>query len=50
MKEMYYQLVLAQKRTCNLDNLAVPLVPGTYRDAVKAMVRAGGYDADGNII
>lgn len=50
MKEMYYQLVLAHKRTCNLDNLDVPLVPATYREAVTAMLRAGGYDADGNII
>lgn len=50
MKEMYYQLVLAHKRTCNEKNIAVPHVPITYRAAVMSMLTAGGYDADGNII
>lgn len=49
MKEMYYKLVIAHKRTCNESNKTVPLVPVTYRAAVLEMLKADGYDADGNV-
>lgn len=49
MKEMYFNLVLAHKRTCNTENKSVPLVPVTYRKAVSEMLKNEGYDDDGNI-
>ena len=49
MAEMYFNLVLAHKRTCNEENKSVTLVPITYRADVLAMLTARGYDADGNV-
>lgn len=49
MKEMYFNLVLAHKRTCNEKNKAVPLVPVTYRKDVSEMLKSKGYDNDGNV-
>ncbi len=48
MAEMYYNLVLAHKRTCNVENTEVKAVPVTYRDDVLALLLERGYDADGN--
>lgn len=50
MIEMYYNLVLAKKRTCNPDNKNVILVPITFRKDVLDLLTLKGYDADGNII
>jgi len=49
MAAMYYNLVLAKKRTCNADNKSVKLVPSTVRAQVMAMLEENGYDADGNM-
>ena len=48
MVEMYFNLVVAGKRTCNLENTAVKQVPANLRDDVLAMLTEKGYDADGN--
>lgn len=50
MIEMYYNLVLAKKRTCNDENKNVILVPITVRKEVLDLLTSKGYDADGNII
>ena len=50
MIEMYYNLVLAKKRTCNPETVGVKLVPVTYRADVLKVLNENGYDADGNII
>ena len=50
MREMYYKLVLAHKRTCNESNKKISIVPITYRAEVLSMLLENGYDADGNII
>ncbi|MGN1013850.1 MAG: CD1375 family protein [Butyricicoccus sp.] len=48
MTELYYNLVLAHKRTCNSENTEIKLVPATVRAAVLELLEANGYDADGN--
>jgi hypothetical protein len=50
MVEMYYQLVLAHKRTCDENNKNVPIVPNTLRPAVLALLIGNGYDKNGNIV
>ena len=47
METMYFNLVLAHKRTCNEKNTEVKLVPATYRATVLSMLTEKGYDADG---
>lgn len=48
MVDMYVALVIAGRRTCNLENKSVPLVPTRYRKAVTTELEALGLDADGN--
>ena len=48
LEKMYYDLVLAHKRTCNKNNKTVKQVPHTYLDIVLQMLTENGYDADGN--
>lgn len=48
MVDMYVGLVIAHRRTCNLENKKVRLVPKIWRDEVLADLTALGYDADGN--
>lgn len=50
MIDMYYNLVLAKKRTCNPETVGVKLVPVTHRADVLKVLNENGYDADGNII
>lgn len=50
MIEMYYQLVLAHRRTCDETNKNVILVPYTYRETVSQMLMSNGYDKNGNIV
>ena len=49
MQDLYVGLVIAHRRTCNLDNKRVRQVPSMWRDAVLGDLKALGYDADGNI-
>lgn len=50
MAEMYFNLVLAKKRTCDETSTAVKLVPITWRAEVLSMLVARGYDANGNTL
>lgn len=50
MAEMYFNLVLAKKRTCDETNTAVKLVPITWRAEVLSMLVARGYDSNGNTL
>lgn len=50
MAEMYFNLVLAKKRTCDETNTVVKLVPVTWRAEVLSMLVARGYDANGNTL
>lgn len=50
MAETYFQLVINHKRTCNVLNKDVKLVPSTLIDAVKVLLEERGYDWDGNRI
>lgn len=50
MERVYYDLVVAQRRTCNPDNKNLVLVPPKYLDAVLALLIQDGRDADGNKI
>lgn len=50
MIEMYYNLVLVKKRTCNPETVGVKLVPVTLRADVLKMLNENGYDEDGNLI
>lgn len=50
MVEMYYQLVLAHKRTCDENNKNVPIVPERHREAVVKILEENGYDKNGNIV
>ena len=45
---MYYDLVLAHKRTCDKNNKSVKQVPHTYLNIVLQMLTENGYDANGN--
>lgn len=50
MIEMYYNLVLAKKRTCNPDTAGVKIVPEALRADVLKMLNENGYDEDGKLI
>ena len=50
MVDMYLALVIAGRRTCNVENKTVTLVPTRYRSLVLAELEALGLDADGNPI
>ena len=50
MKELYFNLVKAGKRTCNPENTSVRQVPATVFDEVLEMLKADGRDADGKKI
>lgn len=45
---MYYDLVLAHKRTCDKNNKSLKQVPHTYFNTVLQMLTENGYDANGN--
>ena len=47
MTEMYFQLVINQRRTCDEKNKAVRFVPKTQLLAVKALLEERGYDLNG---
>lgn len=50
MIEMYYELVINHKRTCdpNKATSKCPLTPSNIRDDVIALLKERGYDEDGN--
>ena len=47
MVELYFQLVVGKRRTCNPLNTMVPQVPEKYRLPVLELLAAAGLDADG---
>ena len=47
MTEIYFQLVINQRRTCNEKNKTVKIVPKTQLSAVKALLEERGYDLNG---
>lgn len=50
MIEMYYELVIAGRRTCDETNKDVTLVPAGIRPDVLALLTERGYDANGKPI
>ena len=50
MIEMYYNLVINGRRTCDEGNPDVPLVPASIRKDVLALLTERGYDANGKPI
>lgn len=50
MEQMYFDLVVAGRRTCNKENKKLKQVPATVYDAVLEMLTADGRDADGKKI
>ena len=47
MAELYFELVVAGKRTCNNKNGTVKKVPKHLQAEVLALLTERGYDADG---
>ena len=50
MLELYFNLVINNKRTCDDTNKDITLVPVTYRDEVINLLTERGYDLNGNKI
>lgn len=50
MVELYFNLVINKKRTCDDTNKDITLVPVTYRDEVINLLTERGYDKNGNKI
>lgn len=50
MLELYFNLVINKKRTCDDTNKDITLVPVTYRDEVINLLNKKGYDKNGNKI
>lgn len=50
MVDLYIALVIAGRRTCNIENKEVTQVPERYRDIVVEELTALGLDSDGNPI
>ena len=50
MVEMYFNLVLAKKRTCDEENKEIKLVPLNLRADVLKMLSEKGYDKNGNMV
>ena len=47
MAEVYFQLVINQRRTCDEKNKAVKIVQKTQLSAVKELLKERGYDLNG---
>lgn len=47
MAEMYFNLVINHRRTCNLENKQVKQVPTLWREEVISLLSERGYDHDG---
>ena len=45
MDEIYYQLVINKKRTCDERNNSVMLVPSNWRDTVTVLLRPKIYSS-----
>ena len=50
MIDLYVNLVIAKKRTCNPENKKVRLVPKSLRDDVAKELKNQGYNLDGDRI
>lgn len=50
MIDLYVGLVIRGKRTCDVNNKKVNLVPVNLREAVIAELKAQGYDENGKKI
>ncbi len=50
MAEMYYQLVINGKRTCDESNKSVKLVPENWQNAVTTLLTERGYDKNGSTV
>ncbi|WP_277220510.1 CD1375 family protein [Peptoniphilus vaginalis] len=50
MIDLYVGLVIRGKRTCDVNNKEVKLVPANLRDAVIVELKAQGYDENGKEI
>ena len=48
MIDLYVNLVINKKRTCDEGNKEVRLVPATLRDDVIMVLKEQGYDLNGN--
>ena len=47
MVDMYFNLVMAGRRTCDEKNSKVKLVPYTFLAEVQAKLKAEGFDNNG---
>lgn len=47
MGETYFNLVIVQKRTCDVENKTVKQVPGICRGEVITILTERGYDLNG---
>ncbi|WP_312059657.1 hypothetical protein [Anaerotignum sp.] len=47
MAETYFMLVINQKRTCDITNTEMKLVPLNWRSEVEALLNVRGYDTNG---
>lgn len=50
MIDLYVGLVIRGRRTCDVNNKDVKLVPANLRDAVIAELKRQGYDENGKKI
>ena len=50
MIDLYVGLVIRGRRTCDVNNKKVKLVPANLREAVIAELKAQGYDENGKEI
>ena len=50
MIQMYFNLVIAGRRTCDVTNKTVTLVPEALRAEVLDMLTKDGRDANGKLI
>ncbi len=48
MAEMYFQLVINHRRTCDEKNTNIKQVPGTKKSEVITLLKERGYDLNGN--
>lgn len=48
MVDLYIALVIAGRRTCNIENKEITQVPTRYRDIVIEELKVLGLDAEGN--
>lgn len=50
MEEIYFFLVINQKRTCDINNQTLQQVPENLKNKVILLLNERGYDLNGNLI